>query len=173
MRKQGWLPWPRVPRRQAPAEFLPGASSGRRGAAGPRPSNGLTMGFLFPAEPRNFAGQRWVRITLRTAHLIAMAFLVGGVAQGSPIEELLWALWGTFVSGLLFIALEVFNTGLWLFQIKGIAVLLKVLLMAVAVATPQSAMPLLVTAIVIGGISSHMPGKYRNYSILHGRVIKP
>ena len=31
---------------------------------------------------------------------------------------------------------------------------------------------MVVLAIIIGGISSHMPGKYRYYSIWHGRVIK-
>ncbi len=132
----------------------------------------MTSSLFFPSPQRNFKGQRWVRISLRTAHLISMAFLVGGTAQGYAPTDQPAALWATFVSGLLFIALEVFNTGVWLFQVKGLAVMVKVLLLASAVAAPGSGVTLMVIAIVIGGISSHMPGKYRYYSLWHGRIVK-
>jgi hypothetical protein len=133
----------------------------------------LKMAFtFFPSPQRNFTGQRWVRISLRTVHLIAMAFLVGGTAQGYPPLEQPAALWATLISGLLFIALEIFNTGVWLFQLKGLAVIVKVLLLGAAIAAPGSALGLMVIAIIIGGISSHMPGKYRYYSLLHGRIMK-
>lgn len=127
---------------------------------------------FFPSPQRNFKGQRWVNISLRTAHLISMAFLVGGTALGNSPTDQPAALWATLVSGLLFIALEVFNTGIWLFQLKGLAVMVKVLLLSAAVVAPDSAVTLLVIAIVIGGISSHMPAKYRYYSLWHGRIVK-
>ncbi len=68
--------------------------------------------------------------------------------------------------------LELFNTAVWLFQLKGPAVIVKALLLASAAAAQDSALELLIVAIIIGGISSHMPGKYRYYSIWHGRVIR-
>ncbi len=132
----------------------------------------MAPSLFFPSPQRNFKGQRWVRISLRTAHLISTAFMVGGTAQGYAPTDQPAALWATLVSGLLFIALEVFNTGVWLFQVKGLAVMVKVLLLAAAVAAPGSGVTLLVIAIVIGGISSHMPGKYRYYSLWHGRIVK-
>ena len=46
--------------------------------------NSRSPSFLFDSPRREFAGQRWVRIGVRTAHLIAMAFLDGGVAVGTP-----------------------------------------------------------------------------------------
>jgi len=115
---------------------------------------------------------RWVRITLRTAHLIAMGLLVGGVAAGTPVEHLTPAIWGTLLTGAVFVGLELYESWVFLVQVKGLAVLLKLLLLAGSVAFPGSALPLLVAAIVIGGFSSHMPGKYRYYSILHGRTLK-
>jgi hypothetical protein len=33
-------------------------------------------------------------------------------------------------------------------------------------------MPSLIVAVIIGGVSSHMQGKYRYFSPFHGRVIK-
>lgn len=128
---------------------------------------------LFPVPQRSFTGQRWVRISLRTAHLIAMAFLVGGTAQGhAPLAQPV-ALWATLISGALFIAVELYNTAIWLVQVKGVAVLVKVLLLGAGVAAPDSALAFFLAAIVIGGISSHMPGRFRYYSLWHGRLIKP
>lgn len=50
--------------------------------------------------------------------------------------------------------------------------LLKLMLFIAAVAGEHRPLPLLLTAVVIGGVSSHMPGKYRYFSPLHGRVVK-
>lgn len=125
-----------------------------------------------PAPLRTFPGMRWVRMSLRTAHLIAMGLLVGGVAVGTPVGQLTLALWGTLLSGALFVGLELFESWVFLVQMKGVAVLCKLLLLAGALMFPASALPLLIVAIVIGGFSSHMPGKYRYYSLLHGRALK-
>ncbi len=132
----------------------------------------MASSIFFPSPQRNFKGQRWARISLRTLHLISIAFLVGGVAQGVSIAEMPHSFWSTIVTGLLFTALELFSTFRWLFQLKGWAVLLKMVLLAAAYLSPEAALEFLLAAIVIGGISSHMPGKYRYYSLLHGKEIK-
>ena len=127
---------------------------------------------FFPKPMRDFKGQRWVRISVRTWHLLSMAFLLGGSASGLLLAEQSLALWNTFLSGLVFSLMELYATGIWLFQLKGQAVVVKFLLLGAAVASPPNAVVFLVSAVIIGGISSHMPGKYRYYSIYHGRVIK-
>ena len=128
--------------------------------------------FLFPKPMRDFKGQRWVRIFVRTWHLLSMGFLLGGSGYGLTLAEQPFALWNTFLSGMVFSLLELYATAIWLFQLKGQAVAVKFLLLGAAVVSPQNALAFLVTAVIIGGISSHMPGKYRYYSIYHGRVIK-
>lgn len=128
--------------------------------------------FLFPSPQRAFTGQRWVRIGLRTAHLIAMALLVGSVAGGKAPLEAPYPFWATVATGVAFVALELFNTGVWLIQVKGLAVMVKALLLAAAAVAPDSALGWLIASIVIGGISSHMPGRFRYYSLWHGRQIK-
>ena len=136
----------------------------------PPPVNLKTI--LFPRPQRDFKGQRWARISLRTWHLLSFGFLLGGTAQGYPLTDQTWALWNTFLSGMVLSGLELHATCVWLFQLKGQAVLVKFLLLGAAVAAPGGGMPFLIAAVVIGGISSHMPGKYRYYSLYHGRSIK-
>ena len=93
-------------------------------------------------------------------------------ALGHSVTDLPVSLWGTVLSGVLFVGVELHQSFVWLFQLKGLAVGVKALLLVGAAMAPRSALAMLVLAIVIGGISSHMPGKYRYYSIWHGRVIK-
>ena len=109
---------------------------------------------------------------MRTVHLISMVFLVGGVALGHLVTDLPVSLWGTVLSGMLFVGVELHQSFVWLFQLKGLAVGVKALLLVGAAMAPRSALGMLVLTIIIGGISSHMPGKYRYYPIWHGRVIK-
>ena len=111
-----------------------------------------------------------MRISLRTVHLIAMSFPVGGVAGGAAPLELPYPFWATVATGVAFVALELFNTGVWLFQLKGLAVMTKGLFPAAA--APESALGWLIASIIIGGITGYMPGRYHYYSPWHGREIK-
>ena len=131
---------------------------------------------LFSVDPlppnRNFPGQRWIRISLRSLHLLFMGLLLGGVAQGLPMSQLPVAYWGTIATGGLFALLDLYNTTVWIFQIKGWVVMAKIFLMAAAGQTEAWSLWLLGSAVILGGVSSHMPGNLRYYSILHGRVLK-
>ena len=113
-----------------------------------------------------------MRIGVRTWHLMSMAYLVGGTALGTPLADQEAVMWNTFASGLVFIALELHASFIWLFQLKGWAVMLKMMLLGSALFSSTHPLPYFLAALVIGGISSHMPGKYRYYSPWHGRVVK-
>jgi hypothetical protein len=132
----------------------------------------MSKSILFPVPMRQFAGQRWLRISLRTWHLMSMAFLVGGTAAGLPFAEQPVAMWGTVLSGALFIAVELYASCIFLAQLKGVAVLVKILLLWAALISRDNGLSYLLASIVIGGISSHMPGRFRYYSLFHGRVVK-
>ncbi len=68
--------------------------------------------------------------------------------------------------------MELYTSCVFLLQLKGWAVIAKALLLWAALAAPAHALGYLLAAIVIGGISSHMPGRFRYYSVVHGRVVK-
>ena len=132
----------------------------------------MVSSILFPNPARDFPGQRWTRITLRTFHLIFMAHLMGAIALGYPSSELSFVVLGTILSGILFMGVEIYHTCVWFFQVKGWVVILKIVLMVLAGMYHDAAQPLMIAIIVIGSISSHMPGRYRYYSVFHGRLLK-
>lgn len=120
---------------------------------------------------RSVAGVRGIRTALRTAHIIAFAALFGGHVFGVPAERLVAALWATLGTGTSLVALEIYHTPVWAVQLRGLATFLKCLLVALVAVWWDSRVVLLAATIVIGSVSSHMPGRFRYYSVLHGRQV--
>lgn len=126
---------------------------------------------LFPDPPRPLPYARALSIALRTVHIAAVGILLGGHAFEVTSERLLPWLYLSIVSGAGLIGLELYSSCKWLYQGKGVLVMLKlVLIVAVAVFWEQR-LWLLLAALVIGSVGSHMPGRFRYYSIIHRRVI--
>jgi hypothetical protein len=127
----------------------------------------------FRVDPRPVPAARLLRTTLRTAHLIAAGALYGGHVYGVEAERLVPALAGVLATGGLFLAIEVYQASIWLVQLRGVATLVKLALVAAVAAFWDLRVVLLTLAVVIGGVSSHMPGRWRYHSVLHGRVVGP
>ena len=122
-------------------------------------------------RPRPLPAARPLRTALRTAHLIAFGALYGGHVYGVPASRLWPALAGTVATGAAFMGLEMYRTPLWPVQVRGLATFVKIALVAAVGLWWELHIWLLTAAIIIGGIVSHMPGRFRYYSILHGRPV--
>ncbi len=110
---------------------------------------------------------RALRIVLRTAHLTAFGALYGGHVYGAAPTDLHPALLATVGTGLALIGMEAVRSPIWFVQIRGLATLLKIALtISIAVFWPYR-IAILTTVTVIGSVSSHMPGRFRYWSILH------
>lgn len=120
---------------------------------------------------RDVPGLRPLRTTLRTSHIVAFAALYGGHVYGLPAERLFLALAGTVATGAAFMALECYHAPIWIVQIRGVATLLKLILVGSVTFGWEWRVLLLTLAIVIGSVVSHMPGRYRYYSIVHCRQV--
>ncbi|MCB1858644.1 MAG: hypothetical protein KDI63_10245 [Gammaproteobacteria bacterium] len=127
--------------------------------------------WMFPAEPRFFRGQRWVNIVLRTLHLVGIAGLGGGFLYAAERPEWRPFLDLTVWSGLGLSLIAVWNSGIWLIQLRGQAVVVKVLLLSIIPYFPELQGLLFVTVIVISGLISHAPAAVRYHSLYHGRRI--
>lgn len=119
---------------------------------------------------RPLPAARPLRTTLRTLHVIAFSALYGGHLFAASPERLLPALAATLASGGALMALEVYRTPAWPVQVRGVATFVKVLLVAAVGLWWNAGVWLLTAAIAIGTVTSHMPGRYRYYSLLHRRV---
>lgn len=116
-------------------------------------------------------GLRALRTTVRAAHSLAIAALYGGSVYGVAAERLEPALVAVVGTGFFFAVLEIARAPIWVLQVRGVAVYLKIGLLLGATAWSTHAVALLSLALVVGVVTSHMPGRYRYYSLLHGRAV--
>lgn len=126
----------------------------------------------FPAESRSFPGKRWVNITLRSLHLAGTAGTGAGMLFGVPPAQWQGYLWLTVISGLLMVALQLWSNAVWLLQLRGLAIGLKLLLLAAALRWPHAGPPLLLAVVLLSGVISHAPGNVRYHSPWHGRRLE-
>ncbi len=117
--------------------------------------------------------KRGLSLLLRTMHLVSFGILLGGHTFAIDADRLLPALYLTIASGIGLMALEISTIGLhWLFMGKGATVLVKLLLLLAVPYVWDYRLPLLLLVVVIASVGSHMPARYRHYSLLEGRVIQ-
>jgi len=122
---------------------------------------------FFPDKSRQFRGKRWLKIALRTGHLLGLAgvgavFLFNQAIPGSPYY--LYLLVGT---GLAMIALDLWSNGIWIYQLRGQAIIIKLFLFAALLTQADYTSTWFIVIVILSGIISHAPGDLRYYSIIH------
>jgi len=120
----------------------------------------------------NSALKRWSKITLRTLHLLGVAGVGGGVLFG--LDYALWVnyWWLALGSGVLLVVIDAIANPLWLMQIRGLVIYIKVVLLALLGRQPDWDIFLIATIIIISAVISHAPSQVRYYSLYHRRVIE-
>ncbi len=114
---------------------------------------------------------RALNIALRTAHIASMGVLLGGQAFDAPFHQLESSLWLTVATGLALVVVESRARPLWLHQGRGIMTLVKVALLGALPAVPGHRLAVLLAAVVVGSVGSHMPSRFRHYSVVRRRII--
>ena len=123
------------------------------------------MSLLFPEEPRSFPYRRTVRTLLRTLHILTTGTLIGGHIFVQPVEILEPWLWGAVISGLLLLATDMHASMNVFFQVHGLVVLLKTGILMLVPFFWEQRVALLILVLVIGSVSSHMPGRFRHRTL--------
>jgi hypothetical protein len=118
----------------------------------------------------------WARpaqVLLRTAHIMAMALLLGGLALGAGYERLKASIAATILSGLLLLLLDLAKGSTALTQGSGAAVLLKLMLLGLGCLFPRARFEWYLAATAVASIGAHMPGRWRHFSWVSWKVISP
>jgi len=100
---------------------------------------------------------------------MAFGTLLGGHVFDVDHSRLLPFLFATVVTGAALMALEVASTCAWLFMGKGVTVLLKLLVLAMVPLFWEHRISAFLLVVVIASVGSHMPARFRHYSLLPTR----
>ncbi|MFQ5519789.1 MAG: hypothetical protein ACE5FK_00185 [Candidatus Methylomirabilia bacterium] len=122
---------------------------------------------------RKIPHERTWNVAFRTVHLIAFGLVLGGHAWEVEPGRLLGAFWVTVLSGVALMGLELFKSLEWVFLGKGIMVLAKLGLLLLVPVFWDARLPLLLAVVVVASVGSHMPARFRHYSLLRRRVLLP
>ena len=122
-----------------------------------------------PSRPSGW--MRWLTIVIRTAHIGVAAVFFGGCVLHVPFAQLAGWHHLTIATGSGLLLLEWFHDPQWLHRGKGLLTLLHVGLVALVHIAPGLTVPLLWGALVSGCIGSHMPRRFRHWSLLYGREV--
>jgi hypothetical protein len=118
---------------------------------------------LLPEPRRRPRHARAWNVGSRTVHLAATGTLLGGHVFGVAADPLLPWLWLAVASGAVMLAVELYTSCDWLAKIG---------LLCVVPFAWSVRVPILFAVVAIAGVASHMPGKYRHYSLLYRRSVK-
>jgi hypothetical protein len=112
--------------------------------------------------------RRLLNVAFRTAHLLGMGVVLGGVALGAGRDRLgPWILL-TLLSGGALLGLDLLKGPDFLSQGSGAALLLKLLLLLLGNLFPAARFPFYLAATAVASAGSHMPGAWRHFSFRHG-----
>jgi hypothetical protein len=123
---------------------------------------------MYPEHHRQPQWLRWVRISCRSLHLLAIAGLVGGHVFDAPKEQLLPWLGAALITGGALMGTYLYGSFTWIRQIRGLAMLFKLLLILLIPLVWDHRVWVLAVVILVSGYSSHMPGQIRDWTPFSG-----
>ena len=115
--------------------------------------------------------RRAVDIALRTVHIAAAGILLGGHWFGMDRPTLVVPLWVTVATGAGLIVTEVCHSRHWPHQVRGLLVMLKLAALCLVLLWWRARVWVLLVVLVVGMVGSHMPRRYRHYSLIRRRPI--
>ncbi|MCP4413150.1 MAG: hypothetical protein GY808_11375 [Gammaproteobacteria bacterium] len=120
---------------------------------------------LLPA----FKGKRWLKVTLRTLHLIGLAGVSVSIATDN-FDVVSWTI--TIMSGLALLILEALSNLIWFVQVRALAIYVKLVLLFALFHYPDYGWHFLLLMIILSGLISHAPSTVRYYSFIHRKEIR-
>ena len=116
--------------------------------------------------------KRALNISLRTLHIAAMGILLGGHAFDVAPDRLYVSLWWVVGTGIVLTALEAWPRWSWFHELRGVMTIVKVGLVCAVPLMWEYRLILLLAVVVLGSVASHIPRRFRHYSVLTRQVIE-
>lgn len=122
---------------------------------------------LFPSEYREFPQQRLILNLLRALHILTFSVLVGGIFfQQSPEFIFAWAI-AAIVSGSCMFALDIYNSLMVVFELRGFVILIKIaLLFLITVTDGFLQVSILFSIVIFSSLTSHASKRLRHTNIM-------
>lgn len=112
---------------------------------------------------------RVYKLLARTVHLIAIAGLVGGHMFGAPLAPLRLLLVVSIITGVTMCALEGYPNRHFFYEGWALLLWLKLVVLTLVFLFWNARTPILIVALVIASLGSHMPRVLRHWMPFHNQ----
>ena len=130
--------------------------------------SGPIFRILIPPEPRRYSGQRWAKMIARAAHVVFSGIYLGAlVFHVEPATRLPW-FQAAMLSGLLMFCLDLYESGAFLLQLRGLVLAGKLILLAFLPSFGAAGVWVIAVIAFVSVISSHASSNFR-YFLIWGR----
>ncbi|MFH1845163.1 MAG: hypothetical protein ABIF77_18410 [bacterium] len=130
--------------------------------------SGRIFRLLIPPEPRRYSGQRWIKMIARSTHVVLSGIYLGAlVFQVEPATRGPWFL-AAMLSGLLMVCLDLYESGGFLLQLRGLVTAAKLGLLALLPTFGEAGVWVVAIIAFCSVISSHASSSVR-YFLIWGR----
>ncbi len=129
--------------------------------------SGLIHQLIFPRHYRSLPQRRLVLNIFRSIHILCFSILVGGLYFDQAMSDLNpWAL-SVIISGVGLFLVDMYGSGVVLFEVRGFTVLVKIILLTIGLLLPPvDQFKLLVVVIIFSSFVSHSPRWLRHKNLL-------
>jgi hypothetical protein len=112
---------------------------------------------------------RVYKLLARTVHLMAIAGLVGGHMFGAPLAPLRLLLYLSIITGVAMCALEAYPNRNFFYEGWALLLWLKLVVLMLVPVFWNARRPILIVALVIASLGSHMPRAVRHWRPFHNQ----
>lgn len=128
---------------------------------------GRIQQFFFPVYFRNLPQRRLILNILRSIHILCFSILLGGVFFNQPASLLTGWMYAVVLSGIGLFLVDLYSSSIVLFEVRGLTVLIKVMLLLVAMPLEQPGQfTVLVVVVIFSSVVSHSPRRLRHKNLL-------
>ncbi len=128
---------------------------------------------FFPATYREIPRRRFILNLLRTVHILCFSILLGGVYFNVSQSLLTAWLMGTIISGFGLFLVDLYGSFIALFEIRGVSVLIKIVLLSFFPLLDESnQLVLLFMVIIFSSFVSHSTRRIRHKNLMPAGFIK-
>jgi len=122
---------------------------------------------LFPEQLREIAHRRLILNVFRILHILCFSIYLGGLFFAQDASILQGWLWGAILSGLALFLVDLYSSCILLFEVRGISVLIKILiLLCLPYIDAQNQLWLVIFVVVFSSYISHSSRRLRHRNLL-------
>ncbi|MBU2510189.1 hypothetical protein KJ966_02590 [bacterium] len=126
---------------------------------------------FFPLESRSLWGKRWLNVVFRSLHLCSIGIYTGGVFFDISSELVMPSYIIAALSGLAIMAMDLYSNGKWIFQNRGLFIVIKIVLLGVLPHLGSYTRWGVLGIIIFSSYISHATADVRYFSVFHRKRI--